>query len=144
MIRRPPRSTRTYTLFPYTTLFRSARVEGLGHQDIHDRLAERRRDIGHRHRLAGSLALLGPPRDGGLQTREGEVVAMPLHVGRAGETARERDRGRTPGCGGAVDLGASRVGQSQDAGDLVEGLTCGVVDGLAEQLDVAREEIGRA
>src|SRR3546814_4444314 len=30
MIRRPPRSTRTDTLFPYTTLFRSmlARVEG--------------------------------------------------------------------------------------------------------------------
>src|SRR3546814_2337907 len=26
MIRRPPRSTRTYTLFPYTTLFRSAAV----------------------------------------------------------------------------------------------------------------------
>src|SRR3546814_16769830 len=26
MIRRPPRSTRTYTLFPYTTLFRSAEV----------------------------------------------------------------------------------------------------------------------
>src|SRR3546814_7712356 len=27
MIRRPPRSTRTDTLFPYTTLFRSARVQ---------------------------------------------------------------------------------------------------------------------
>src|SRR3546814_4129408 len=27
MIRRPPRSTRTDTLFPYTTLFRSHRVE---------------------------------------------------------------------------------------------------------------------
>src|SRR3546814_10053142 len=27
MIRRPPRSTRTDTLFPYTTLFRSALVE---------------------------------------------------------------------------------------------------------------------
>src|SRR3546814_12569095 len=26
MIRRPPRSTRTYTLFPYTTLFRSREV----------------------------------------------------------------------------------------------------------------------
>src|SRR3546814_10111612 len=26
MIRRPPRSTRTYTLFPYTTLFRSKRA----------------------------------------------------------------------------------------------------------------------
>src|SRR3546814_3852969 len=29
MIRRPPRSTRTDTLFPYTTLFRSARGRGL-------------------------------------------------------------------------------------------------------------------
>src|SRR3546814_1062628 len=28
MIRRPPRSTRTDTLFPYTTLFRSARRRG--------------------------------------------------------------------------------------------------------------------
>src|SRR3546814_11888452 len=28
MIRRPPRSTRTDTLFPYTTLFRSLRVRG--------------------------------------------------------------------------------------------------------------------
>src|SRR3546814_13984774 len=27
MIRRPPRSTRTYTLFPYTTLFRSLPVQ---------------------------------------------------------------------------------------------------------------------
>src|SRR3546814_17674724 len=27
MIRRPPRSTRTYTLFPYTTLFRSEVVQ---------------------------------------------------------------------------------------------------------------------
>src|SRR3546814_15736962 len=26
MIRRPPRPTRTYTLFPYTTLFRSFRI----------------------------------------------------------------------------------------------------------------------
>src|SRR3546814_7382400 len=28
MIRRPPRSTRTDTLFPYTTLFRSGRADG--------------------------------------------------------------------------------------------------------------------
>src|SRR3546814_6458358 len=28
MIRRPPRSTRAYTLFPYTTLFRSPRADG--------------------------------------------------------------------------------------------------------------------
>src|SRR3546814_17995470 len=30
MIRRPPRSTLTDTLFPYTTLFRSARLPGRG------------------------------------------------------------------------------------------------------------------
>src|SRR3546814_10869920 len=36
MIRRPPRSTRTDTLFPYTTLFRSllTMVEYLAHTDI--------------------------------------------------------------------------------------------------------------
>src|SRR3546814_17447566 len=37
MIRRPPRSTRTDTLFPYTTLFRSAevsRLEGLYRQTL--------------------------------------------------------------------------------------------------------------
>src|SRR3546814_9171343 len=34
MIRRPPRSTRTDTLFPYTTLFRSQRIE----QDARQRL----------------------------------------------------------------------------------------------------------
>src|SRR3546814_16530750 len=31
MIRRPPRSTRTDTLFPYTTLFRSRRTRGRAH-----------------------------------------------------------------------------------------------------------------
>src|SRR3546814_5158858 len=43
MIRRPPRSTRTDTLFPYTTLFRSVEV----HQDV---VADRLRQ--HRHRGA--------------------------------------------------------------------------------------------
>src|SRR3546814_5476069 len=32
MIRRPPRSTRSDTLFPYTTLFRSRTLGGLHHQ----------------------------------------------------------------------------------------------------------------
>src|SRR3546814_12851360 len=39
MIRRPPRSTRTDTLFPYTTLFRSLEIDVLG-------LEARRRDVG--------------------------------------------------------------------------------------------------
>src|SRR3546814_18835586 len=34
MIRRPPRSTRTDTLFPYTTLFRSARLPDHGLQPV--------------------------------------------------------------------------------------------------------------
>src|SRR3546814_14716332 len=34
MIRRPPRSTRTDTLFPYTTLFRSALVDALQKLEI--------------------------------------------------------------------------------------------------------------
>src|SRR3546814_17476423 len=33
MIRRPPRSTRTDTLFPYTTLFRSAAIYAKGARD---------------------------------------------------------------------------------------------------------------
>src|SRR3546814_3481324 len=33
MIRRPPRSTRTDTLFPYTTLFRSVDVDGGGRRN---------------------------------------------------------------------------------------------------------------
>src|SRR3546814_9231937 len=37
MIRRPPRSTRTDTLFPYTTLFRS--------RDCHDRRCRRHRQL---------------------------------------------------------------------------------------------------
>src|SRR3546814_10955012 len=56
MIRRPPRSTRTDTLFPYTTLFRSARRLARDHLgDIEPRaitahgLAERQvGDAGHR------------------------------------------------------------------------------------------------
>src|SRR3546814_7847679 len=33
MIRRPPRSTRTDTLFPYTTLFRSCQLIGIAFAD---------------------------------------------------------------------------------------------------------------
>src|SRR3546814_9745927 len=40
MIRRPPRSTRTDTLFPYTTLFRSREI------------GARRAVVGHEHRIA--------------------------------------------------------------------------------------------
>src|SRR3546814_4118671 len=35
MVRRPPRSTRTHTLFPYTTLFRSTPIDPAGGCPVH-------------------------------------------------------------------------------------------------------------
>src|SRR3546814_5494370 len=49
MIRRPPRSTRTDTLFPYTTLFRS--LELAGDPDAFARAAEELTAVGLGHRL---------------------------------------------------------------------------------------------
>src|SRR3546814_17596764 len=50
MIRRPPRATRTYTLFPYTTLFRSGEEAGL---------------------KSASIRVLGPNAYGWLKTEAG-------------------------------------------------------------------------
>src|SRR3546814_18984425 len=74
MIRRPPRSTRTDTLFPYTTLFRSDRRERPGEREH----GEREEDAGpgrglerdvlhHRHiRLSqGALGRRGRPGPAG-------------------------------------------------------------------------------
>src|SRR3546814_12415617 len=51
MIRRPPRSTRTDTLFPYTTLFRSDLVAELGRTvqslDVPAKMLARHIDPGH-------------------------------------------------------------------------------------------------
>src|SRR3546814_9353899 len=63
MIRRPPRSTRTDTLFPYTTLFRSARGRG----DISDRnhqLADRAAvaELGDRLAAVGEREAFGDAR----------------------------------------------------------------------------------
>src|SRR3546814_9302738 len=61
MIRRPPRSTRTDTLFPYTTLFRSAELEPLvrhrGHvaQVLDDQDAGAQQDRMHRPRPAARV-----------------------------------------------------------------------------------------
>src|SRR3546814_4519400 len=62
MIRRPPRSTRTDTLFPYTTLFRSA-----GDADGGDR---------HRHRCPPRMVAASAGRSGsGLRPDPGLSVA---------------------------------------------------------------------
>src|SRR3546814_8566062 len=49
MVRRPPRSTRTYTLFPYTTLFRSRlRMATPLQVNLQVKIAEVSRDLGHK------------------------------------------------------------------------------------------------
>src|SRR3546814_7518668 len=56
MIRRPPRSTRTDTLFPYTTLFRSAALAPARHRAPGQRgLRHRPADRGGRRRALGCL-----------------------------------------------------------------------------------------
>src|SRR3546814_7380327 len=63
MIRRPPISTLTDTLFPYTTLFRSVAAQRLGRDKVGDlvvaaadrcRIGERRREAGRQQARAGT------------------------------------------------------------------------------------------
>src|SRR3546814_20579561 len=80
MIRRPPRSTRTYTLFPYTTLFRSLHVLALGQREVQrDRRLRRADDERH---------LVVPRQQAKLL---GEVVAEQVRPGdRGGPVHRRR------------------------------------------------------
>src|SRR3546814_8024699 len=57
MIRRPPRSTRTDTLFPYTTLFRSARPAWLGAHRLHARRRRPQLAAGSQHRAGHDQSL---------------------------------------------------------------------------------------
>src|SRR3546814_13965186 len=71
MIRRPPRSTRTDTLFPYTTLFRSDRTGGV---DLHAVERDAGVDALRRQRQRAVAAVPGqaPLRD----QRRGGIVAV--------------------------------------------------------------------
>src|SRR3546814_20364836 len=61
MIRRPPRSTRTDTLFPYTTLFRSPLVDQRLGEDVRELLLGITQDIdGKEARLLERLQAEGP------------------------------------------------------------------------------------
>src|SRR3546814_14761792 len=84
MIRRPPRSTRTDTLFPYTTLFRSAKGYEDERSDGHSKRACLWRTNRHIRRCRADdgelLQLYGPhgPRRG---ARADEARARPLGLG---------------------------------------------------------------
>src|SRR3546814_19771416 len=96
MIRRPPRSTRTDTLFPYTTLFRS--VVAVDPNHLLDQVglavdvaAPRRR--GHGHRLAGTPDLEAERTEDAPRFRLG-----PLDAAQSGD-ARVAQRDRAPPVG---------------------------------------------
>src|SRR3546814_8444075 len=113
MIRRPPRSTRTDTLFPYTTLFRSALESAVGGEALQqrryggglvrlgvDRLLSEDEAAGGgegrdevQRRRAGA-AVVAASRS--LADRRAGVGGRPraaMERGRAGGDAQERDRG---------------------------------------------------
>src|SRR3546814_17579264 len=88
MIRRPPRSTRTDTLFPYTTLFRS-------------RTRQPRRPEGRRP--PGVLCLRGHPDDGAVFRR-----AAAAGPGRR-QAARQPDLSCHPVHDGPAEIGRAHV-----------------------------------
>src|SRR3546814_11919012 len=79
MIRRPPRSTRTDTLFPYTTLFRSG-VGVAGPAAADEGTPARGRRTCGRVRVLGSGSA-PPPRSG--RTRARGARRHPHEIGRA-------------------------------------------------------------
>src|SRR3546814_2946426 len=73
MIRRPPRSTRTDTLFPYTTLFRSAVSGGVGMIEGRRFICGSLRDYGRRlykPPMQYVLTVIGDPRSRPLRSEE--------------------------------------------------------------------------
>src|SRR3546814_1102283 len=56
MIRRPPRSTRTDTLFPYTTLFRSVKRPTLASSSGASTSSSRQNGAGFRRKIANTRA----------------------------------------------------------------------------------------
>src|SRR3546814_1264593 len=117
MIRRPPRSTRTDTLFPYTTLFLSllgtlqvafgvgreavsGLVDGAVLADAGDQVEQRLAAGGvHAHVVAGSKADADPLRE---ERQRGEAPRVIAPVERAG--AEENSIGK-----GAREIGRAHV-----------------------------------
>src|SRR3546814_1779607 len=98
MIRRPPRSTRTDTLFPYTTLFRSRhRLRGAAHS-MADAEPRARREI-----LPADGRTPRAPHLGALRPQHARIGAR-LSISRAALRCGARGRNRRP----ARDLAAGR------------------------------------
>src|SRR3546814_992886 len=92
MIRRPPRSTRTDTLFPYTTLFRSLAVAHRLDAGAHDLGDERRRVDRQREPQRGELRLQHHAA-ANVEGRERRLVERGRHAGqKKGDHGKPQDR----------------------------------------------------
>src|SRR3546814_18395654 len=92
MIRRPPRSTRTDTLFPYTTLFRSQRLHHRGSGILGASRAEDRREGRSEWRAVEVWASLQPTEI--LLAFLDLVPVLPLILAQLLEVFRELKDGR--------------------------------------------------
>src|SRR3546814_17527371 len=96
MIRRPPRSTRTDTLFPYTTLFRSpAELSAEARRELALGLA---RETSERHGVAVDVAIHAPGREGDHRNHQAHLLTTTSRSGtdRLGAKTRAQS-GRTGG-----------------------------------------------
>src|SRR3546814_15077725 len=91
MIRRPPRSTRTDTLFPYTTLFRS---HGAAHGAAGHRADDDQLHADH-HRALDPASGAGAPADTAQSGADRAVAVPELLRDGAGDQPDEHDRDRT-------------------------------------------------
>src|SRR3546814_15777765 len=122
MIRRPPRSTRTDTLLPYTTLFRSV-VEIVAGRDLDRARAE-----------FGIGVLVGDDRNPAAGDRPAHRLAYQCGVARAGRLDLDRHVVETrpgPRCGDVDEPGADgeRIFQVPEAATYLARLTPEHADG---------------
>src|SRR3546814_17057476 len=82
MIRRPPRSTRTYTLFPYTTLFRSP-VSPQGDVDHFDHCATPKRKTKAKPQKMTGISLFSGGGGLDIGVHEADFRTLACKIGRA-------------------------------------------------------------
>src|SRR3546814_15367592 len=90
MIRRPPRSTRTDTLFPYTTLFRSRRAL---HRGLRHGPAFLRKVAQNVHHISFQISLISPGAEQGLRigAADRNRFSAVLHREAFGDRERETE-----------------------------------------------------
>src|SRR3546814_17140793 len=135
MIRRPPRSTRTDTLVPYTTLFRSV-SGGDAHDEARDRIVRLRLAAADRILAVGDLrariAQLGREFIAPLRIETSRII---VRLGAAGEEGVE------PGDARAAAAAAEIVGAGGAFGESLIGQTDAVVV-VAQPVAAAARAVG--